>query len=309
MREAVSIVLLVACGRAGYDPTGEDAGARDGGARDAGAIDAGIDGGIILDGGDLDSDGDGVPDGRDNCPVPNPEQLDEDGDGRGDECDACPFVFGFDDSDSDGLGDACDPNPMTMGDRMIVFEGFDGSTPEPLFAPAAWQVRDGARWVFVGGVARVTTTGEDIEALAWMGAIASDEITVYARYSIEAIDMTALGFNYRNVGAVESYEPVGDTGLACVQNFQLGVMRRFVEIVEPAGVSQVDGAMWEESVMIGGWSETVFSRRGDALECEHRRDASSVMLGGVRARLPGGFGVRTRGLVVAFEYVAIVAGT
>lgn len=309
MRAAVSVVLLIACGRVDFDALARDAGARDAGVPDARPPDAGAGDAGDPDAGVLDSDGDGVPDDRDNCPVPNPEQLDEDGDGRGDECDPCPFVFGFDDGDSDGLGDACDPDPMSGGDRLIVFEGFDGDTPEPLFAPAAWQVRDGARWVFAAGVARVATSGEDIEALAWMGPIASDEIAVYARYSIEAIDMTPLGFNYRNVGGVESYDPVADTGLACIQNLELGVLRRFVEIVEPAGISQLDGAPWEQAVMIGGWSETVFRRRGDALECEHRRDAKSVTLGGARARLPGGVGVRTRGLVVVFEYVAIVAGT
>jgi len=39
----------------------------------------------------FDSDGDGVPDGDDNCPeVPNPDQRDTDGDGVGDECDPDP---------------------------------------------------------------------------------------------------------------------------------------------------------------------------------------------------------------------------
>jgi hypothetical protein len=39
-------------------------------------------------GGEPDTDGDGVPDGRDNCPTtPNPDQADSDGDGIGDACD------------------------------------------------------------------------------------------------------------------------------------------------------------------------------------------------------------------------------
>jgi hypothetical protein len=39
-----------------------------------------------------DSDGDGVPDGSDNCPLaPNPTQSDADGDGLGDACDNCPY--------------------------------------------------------------------------------------------------------------------------------------------------------------------------------------------------------------------------
>ena len=47
-----------------------------------------------------DSDGDGVPDTSDNCPlVANPSQTDTDGDGQGDACDP------DDDNDSLGLGD------------------------------------------------------------------------------------------------------------------------------------------------------------------------------------------------------------
>ena len=43
----------------------------------------------------LDSDGDGIPDALDNCPlIPNPDQADRDGDGIGDVCDKCPLVFG-----------------------------------------------------------------------------------------------------------------------------------------------------------------------------------------------------------------------
>ena len=81
--------------------------------------------------GNPDDDGDGIADGRDNCPVvPNPDQADADGDGIGDACDAdyrfdpldpdgdgvpndrdnCPDVYNPDqrNSDTDPLGDACD---------------------------------------------------------------------------------------------------------------------------------------------------------------------------------------------------------
>ena len=41
----------------------------------------------------MDTDGDGIPDGQDNCPnVSNPNQEDRDGDTAGDACDAEPTV-------------------------------------------------------------------------------------------------------------------------------------------------------------------------------------------------------------------------
>jgi hypothetical protein len=50
-----------------------------------------------------DDDGDGIPNGSDNCPtVPNADQLDWDGDGLGDPCDA-------------------DPPPETCGDQVVEF--------------------------------------------------------------------------------------------------------------------------------------------------------------------------------------------
>ena len=59
----------------------------------------------------VDRDGDGVPDGVDNCPdVANPTQTDSDGDGVGDACDNCPNTPNPDqfDRDANGIGDRCD---------------------------------------------------------------------------------------------------------------------------------------------------------------------------------------------------------
>ncbi|MBP7937353.1 MAG: thrombospondin type 3 repeat-containing protein [Phycisphaerae bacterium] len=64
--------------------------------------------------GQMDSDGDGVGDCADNCPVvANPDQQDQDGDGFGDACDNCPTVSNPDqkDSDGDGVGDVCGNRP------------------------------------------------------------------------------------------------------------------------------------------------------------------------------------------------------
>ncbi|MGE4198104.1 MAG: GC-type dockerin domain-anchored protein [Phycisphaerales bacterium] len=58
-----------------------------------------------------DSDGDGILDVADNCPLAsNASQTDTDGDGVGDVCDNCPFVFNPDqgDHDENGRGNECD---------------------------------------------------------------------------------------------------------------------------------------------------------------------------------------------------------
>jgi len=59
----------------------------------------------------VDTDGDGIPDDEDNCPLDwNPDQADSDGDGVADACDNCPYWQNADqaDSDGDGIGDACE---------------------------------------------------------------------------------------------------------------------------------------------------------------------------------------------------------
>ena len=71
----------------------------------------------------LDTDGDGVLDGVDNCPSTyNPSQADRDGDGRGDVCDNCPSTANNDqaDTDGDGAGNACDTTAGVVYGEMLT---------------------------------------------------------------------------------------------------------------------------------------------------------------------------------------------
>jgi hypothetical protein len=64
-------------------------------------------------------DGDGVPNGWDNCPADsNADQADGDGDGVGNVCDNCPANSNADqaDTDGDGIADACDNCPADVND-------------------------------------------------------------------------------------------------------------------------------------------------------------------------------------------------
>ncbi len=74
----------------------------------------------------VDTDGDGIVDGKDNCPlVANPDQKDTDGDKIGDACDNCPLVANADqlDTDGDGAGDACDPAICGDGELDAKYPG------------------------------------------------------------------------------------------------------------------------------------------------------------------------------------------
>ena len=69
-----------------------------------------------------DTDGDGVPNDRDNCPtVFNPDQNDVDEDGAGDDCDNCLIVWNPNqaDADLDGVGDACDNCPSICNSQQL----------------------------------------------------------------------------------------------------------------------------------------------------------------------------------------------
>ena len=72
-----------------------------------------------------DSDGDGVPNGEDNCRnAANPDQADNDGDGAGNACDRSPDGGEADDTSNLGTDNASDSGGCSIGARP--YKGFWG---------------------------------------------------------------------------------------------------------------------------------------------------------------------------------------
>src|SRR6185295_5313911 len=73
---------------------------------------------------DYDTDGDGIPDLKDNCwLISNPDQIDIDKDFVGDECDNCPAAANFPGADGVQDADAC--KAIADGDDDGVADSVD----------------------------------------------------------------------------------------------------------------------------------------------------------------------------------------
>ncbi|MEK6777346.1 MAG: DUF1566 domain-containing protein [bacterium] len=91
--------------------------------------------------GACDTDGDGIPDNQDNCPlISNPKQQDKDSDGVGNACDNCTLTANPSqcDANGDGYGNICDPDLDNNGmvetrDSKLFRKVFGTSDPDADF--------------------------------------------------------------------------------------------------------------------------------------------------------------------------------
>jgi hypothetical protein len=130
-----------------------------------------------------DIDGDGIPNAMDKCQHMAGGEFDEDGDGIGDECDACPIAKPpkVPETDGDGVDAPCDPNPTKPGDKIVLFNGFNGTA-----IPDGWTASSAA-WTVVGGEAIMTPTGGTLEQLVAPIAGAGTQIAMLTAYRIDAV--------------------------------------------------------------------------------------------------------------------------
>ena len=158
-------------------------------------------GGPVCIDADGDLDGDGIPNGQDFCEHMPGGRYDEDADGIGDECDPCPIAPppATPDPDGDAVDSPCDPDSLTPGDRILLFDGFDGDTLDP-----RWKATTGAAWSISGDgeviVDLSAVTGEDYLKQTFGG---SHTLAVLASYRIDSMTTSTT----THTAAIETNDP------------------------------------------------------------------------------------------------------
>ena len=236
-----------------------------------------------------DVDGDGVPNGSDNCmSVYNPQQYDEDGDGVGDICDPCPIGSGSQDSDADGVPNECDPfNDSTMPDTILVFEAFNGSPAD------SSGTQFGSGWQYMGGAAHVTDAGPTTGIL-WTDAGKSN-IGVYTRVTMTAKHM---------VPSIAGTFDHGDTtgfGIGCSDtvNSSNGMIFAVTDTDSGNTIAPAPGAAWS----LGSAYQVEQVRALNTTTC-YRDDGQTV--GGTNSAASNGVGILVHQADASFDYVLIV---
>jgi hypothetical protein len=140
-------------------------------------------GGAVCISAEGDLDGDGIPNAMDKCEHVAGGAFDEDGDGIGDECDACPIAKPpkTPETDGDGVDAPCDPNPTTPGDKIVLFNGFNGAA-----IPDGWTASSAA-WTVVGGEAIMTPAAGNLEQLVAPVSGAATQLAMLTAYRVDAI--------------------------------------------------------------------------------------------------------------------------
>jgi hypothetical protein len=182
-----------------------------------------------------DPDGDGIPNKLDHCPTVTGGMYDEDNDGIGDECDRCPIAKppAVPDRDGDDVDSPCDPDPSTPGDKILLFDGFNGSLDTTRWKPDLAGV-----WTVEGGelVARLPT--QAAQSFLAANVVPEPNISVQMSYRVDKVEP---GSQTHIVSAqMFDIRPAGVAGFDCgVVKSDLGTAGEVVDLETDHGaVSQ-----------------------------------------------------------------------
>lgn len=245
-----------------------------------------------------DRDGDGVPDGVDNCPdVANADQGNEDGDRFGDACDPCPPVADNapTDSDGDGVADACDPHPQTPGDKIALFEGFHHGVP-------TWM--HSASWTAASDAVRVASASDTSVEFLVLPITSPDHITFSAQVVVE---QTVAGGD-DDIDVVAPEDVGRDDGVDCELHDQpLGGSSRFLWLYDGSltgDVVAVTPLAWTNNTAY----QLALTRKGTSFTCSAGGSTASPLTG--TSSTTGGASpaaaIRAYGMTARIDWVMVV---
>ena len=237
-----------------------------------------------------DMDGDGVPDGSDNCPtVPNPGQENEDGDAFGDVCDPCPPYTDNTDGDGDGVGDLCDPHPTTAGDKLFLFEGFHHGVP------TGWDV--GGTW---------TQMGDDIAVTAGQSAyLATTGPTTGKTTTTASVTITSVAGGLNLAGVLDQHTAGSASGvISAVFHAPVGTSPG-LGVADVAAILMAQTTAYE---MTNGATYVItMNRNATAYTCNANRSGTMANITGTFNRTGTQVGIYASSATVHYQWLMVVS--
>ena len=276
--------------------------------------------GVIADGlpdgnPSLDSDSDGLNDSVDNCrSKPNPMQENEDGDPFGDVCDPCPpYLMYFDgsamvdanvDADGDGVGAGCDPRPTSVGERIVLFHGFQNF-------PIAQQMMQGnAQWISVTphAVRAVTSSGGDFGVMMFPVTLGPSPNVERVSVAMRNVVVNSGALNMvKGAAVVTQFSPANGRGAGCTLGHDPNSTPAFM-LVEVNG-SQLSRFDSITNVAIADGDLSIRRAQGSNYECK-RMNPPDPLIGTppVPPIAAPHVAMYVRGTSAVFDWLLVVEG-
>lgn len=245
---------------------------------------------------DGDEDGDGLPNSKDFCQHQMGGAYDEDLDGYGDDCDRCPIAPppATPDTDGDAVDSPCDPDPTQAGDRIVVFDGFNGGA-----LPTGWKASPG--WTFQGGEAKISpATPNEVATVTAPLSLVSTKVAILAKYRADRVDVGATESAASVIGV--DRRPAGVTTITCGGS-RVGTMDRLLLDTSVAGAIDAMDALFDPA----GEYRVALKLEGAMAQCAL---ISARETGAAQANYNGEAmseaGLSVRGATIRFSYLLAV---
>lgn len=245
--------------------------------------------------GDIDSDG--LANNHDFCNQQPGGAFDEDGDRIGDDCDRCPIAKppASPDADGDDVDHPCDPDPTVAGEKIAIFEGFNGSLPAGWMKTGTWEV--------LGGEARYTAAEPNLTGkLTAVLPLLSHHVAVLAEYRIDALASGATE-NFAGVTTIDNRPPPVGTGPVSCGGRRVGTMDTLF-LDTDTGVASMPFTNLFDLAGLYRIAHRVDGAQGAcALEAGNEQFGVTQATGGEAATEAG---MLTRGVNARFQYILVV---